>query len=68
MVMNIKHGQLLPSKNSISAQIVNDRAPYYAALRYADDESKRTGDVRAALAPMEEMLAAMLKEQLKANF
>lgn len=67
MVLNIKHGQLLPSKNSIIEQIVADRQPYYQALRYADDVSRDTGDEVAALAPMENLLGQMLKEQIKAN-
>lgn len=67
MVMNVKHGQLLPSKNSIIQQIVNDRDPYYAALRYADDEMKNSANVVAALKPMEQLLGLMLKEQIRAN-
>ena len=67
MVMNIKHGKLLPSKNSIIAQIVADRTPYYDALRYADEAIKQSGNVKAALQPMENMLGQMLKEQIKAN-
>ncbi|MBD8549458.1 Fic family protein [Sphingomonas sp. CFBP 8764] len=67
MVMQVKHGRLLPSKNSIIAQIVADRAPYYAALRHADDVMKDTSDVREALRPMEGIMGNMLKEQIKAN-
>lgn len=67
MVMNIKHGQILPSKNSITAQIVANRQPYYDALRYADEAVKVGEDVRAALHPMEQLLGHMLKEQIKAN-
>lgn len=67
MVMNIKHGKLLPSKNSIIAQIVADRSPYYAALRHADDVVKNTGDELAGLRPMEDLMTMMLKEQVKAN-
>jgi Fic family protein len=67
MVLNIKHGRLLPSKNSIIAQIVEDRQPYYDALRYADDVTKATGDEIAGLQPMQTLMAKMLKEQIKAN-
>ena|SRR5579863_1531385 len=67
MVMNIKHGQLLPSKNSIAAQIVADRKPYYAALRFADDEMKQSADIQVALRPMEQLLGTLLKEQIRAN-
>lgn len=67
MVLQVKHGRLLPSKNSIIQQIVNDRDPYYAALRFADDEMKRSADVAAALRPMEQVMGAMLKEQIRAN-
>jgi len=67
MVLQVKHGQLLPSKNSIIAQIVADRAPYYAALRYADEEIKKASDVHASLRPMEQLIGNMLKEQIKAN-
>ncbi|WP_435418673.1 Fic family protein [Parerythrobacter aurantius] len=67
MVLNIKHGQLLPPKNSIIAQIVADRSPYYAALRHADEVVKETSDEIAALKPMEQLMTMMLKEQVKAN-
>lgn len=67
MVLNIKHGQLLPSKNSIIAQIVADRAPYYAALRHADELSKTSQNMREVLQPMEQLLSLMLKEQIRAN-
>lgn len=67
MVLNVKHGQLLPSKNSIIAQIVHDRSPYYQALRYADEAVKASSDEQAALKPMEALLSGMLKEQIKAN-
>lgn len=67
MVMQVKHGKLLPSRNSIIAQIVADRAPYYAALRHADEVMKATADVREALRPMEAIMGTMLKEQIRAN-
>ena len=67
MVLQIKHGYLLPSKNSIISQIVADRSPYYAALRNADDVVKNTGDELGGLKPMEALMSQMLKEQIKAN-
>jgi Fic family protein len=67
MVLQVKYGQLLPSKNSIIAQIVADRGPYYQALRYADEEIAKTADIVAALNPMEQLTAMMLKEQIKAK-
>lgn len=66
-ILQIKHGNLLPSKNSIIQQIVEDRDPYYKALRHADDHMRDTGDVVAALQPMEFIMGKMLKEQIKAN-
>jgi Fic family protein len=67
LVMNVKHGTLLPSKNSIMEQIVNNRQPYYDALRHADEISKQTGDERAGLGPMEQLMTHLLKEQIRAN-
>lgn len=67
MVMQVKHGEILPSKNSIIAQIVQNRPPYYAALRHADDAVAAGADVRAALNPLEGLISTMLKEQIKAN-
>jgi len=66
-ILQVKHGKVLPSKNSIIQQIVDNRAPYYGALRHADDEMKNSADVRAALVPMEGVLGQMLKEQIRAN-
>jgi Fic family protein len=67
MVLQVKHGSILPSRNSIIAQIVTNPAPYYAALRNADDVVKETGDERAALRPMEDLIGFLLKEQIKAS-
>lgn len=67
MVMEVKHGAILPSRNSIIQQIVENRQPYYDGLRYADDVIKDSQDIVAALAPLEHMLTMMLKEQIKAN-
>lgn len=67
MVLNIKHGQILPSRNSITEQIVKDRTPYYACLRQADDIIAATSDIKAALAPLEALTGQMLKEQIQAN-
>ncbi|NML11445.1 Fic family protein [Sphingobium sp. AR-3-1] len=66
-ILQIKYGGLLPSKNSIIQQIVEDRAPYYGALRHADETMKASANVVDALKPMEGILGAMLKEQIKAN-
>ncbi|HEU0098844.1 MAG TPA: Fic family protein [Allosphingosinicella sp.] len=67
MILQVKYGQLLPSKNSIMQQVIADRTPYYQALRFADDHIKASSDIRAALQPMEALTTAMLKEQIKAN-
>ena len=67
MVLQVKHGNVFPSKNSIIAQIVGDRSPYYAALQRADAVTNRRGDDVKAVAPMEALMAKMLKEQIRAN-
>lgn len=67
MVLNIKHGTLLPSKNSIIEQIVKDRSPYYAALRAADDLHAEGAQPGVALEQLQSLMTAMLKEQIKAN-
>jgi Fic family protein len=67
MVLQVKHGSILPSRNSIIAQIVANPAPYYAALRHADDVVKATANEQQALVPMENLIGFMLKEQIKAS-
>lgn len=67
MTMCLKHGKLLPAKNSVVSQIVTDRSPYYASLREADEIYKTTQDIDAALRGVEVMLSGMLVKQLQAN-
>ena len=62
------HGNLLPPKNSIIAQIVKDRTPYYQALRAVDLDYDRTKDPGVCCGVLEQLTGYMLKEQLKANF
>jgi Fic family protein len=68
MLLNIKHGRLLPSRNSIIEQIVNNRQPYYEALRAADEAHTAGQDPSVGLIPLQNLMTAMLKEQIKANF
>ncbi|WP_431469124.1 Fic family protein [Sphingosinithalassobacter sp. LHW66-3] len=67
MVLNVKHGRLLPSRNSIIEQIVGNRQPYYDALRAADDAYAQGAAPPVALQTLQNMMSGMLKEQIKAN-
>lgn len=70
VVLNVRIGYLLPSKNSIVEQVsqsAQNRSAYGNALRSADSIYAGTSNFDACLRPMEELLAALLKEQLKAN-
>lgn len=68
MVLCIKHGGLLPARNSIIEQIMRNREPYYQALRIADVAYERSKSIDAALKPLEGLLTSLLVTQLKANF
>jgi Fic family protein len=74
LVLCAKHGQILPPKNSVLAQIMHDKvrfggnAPYYKAIQATDGIYGQTNSLNAALQPMEELIHEMLVKQLKANF
>lgn len=61
LVLNIKLKSLLPGSPTIPDQIASNKQPYYDALEHADDLWK-SGFV--GLSKMEEMLDAMLAQQL----
>jgi len=67
LVLCARYGQLLPAKKSVIEQIIGNRTPYYQALRFADDEYGKTGDIRASLVALESLISHLLKQQLKAN-
>ncbi|RCW20200.1 Fic/DOC family protein [Ciceribacter lividus] len=61
LVLSVKLGMLLPGRNTIPDQIVDNRQPYFAALEEAD----RTVAVGSPnLAKMEDLIEAMLAKQL----
>ncbi len=60
----MKHGKLLPGKKIVPERIREDRAPYYAALRSADqawDEGKL--DVSQLAKYLEELLKGQLADK-----
>ena len=66
--MCAKYGGLLPAKNTVVQQIIVNRDPYYAALRAADAIYKiNPNDMDAILLPITQLLAHLLKEQIKAS-
>lgn len=65
LVLCAKHGALLPAKNSIVTQIMQNKVPYNAALRACDDGHAITGGL--ACDPMEQLIAFLLKEQIRAS-
>jgi Fic family protein len=66
LVLCAKYGGLLPAKNSIIQQIINNKKPYYDAHRVCDAEFDRTQDL-ACTYQLESLIADLLKEQLKAS-
>lgn len=69
LVLCARTGNLLPGQETIPEQIVENRAPYYAALEAADAwyrENNQFGD--GVVAEMEFLLGAMLAKQLRGAF
>ncbi|HVQ37122.1 MAG TPA: Fic family protein [Pyrinomonadaceae bacterium] len=58
----LKHGGLLPGKKSVPERIKENRAPYYAALREADEHLAMSGqfNVRTLAEYLEDLLEAQL--------
>lgn len=73
LVLCAKHGKLLPPKNSVIEQIMREKlamgakAPYYLALGAVDQVYQQTGELRVCCHPLEQLLSAQLKEQIRAN-
>jgi Fic family protein len=61
VVMSIKIGRVLAGTPTIPEQIVGNRVPYFDALDEADEACKKG---RINVSKMEELLAALLAEQL----
>jgi Fic family protein len=61
LVLLIKLGQILPGTKTIPEQIVDDRAPYYAALDAADAAWTEN---RIDVSEMEKLLSSQLAKQL----
>jgi Fic family protein len=66
LVMCAKHGALLPAKNSIVTQIMQNKDPYNKALRACDVAHAASGG-GLTCEPMEQLIAFLLKEQIKAS-
>lgn len=61
LVLSVKLGMLLPGKNTIPDQIVDNRQPYFDALEAADAAN---AEGRLDLTKMEELIEMMLAVQL----
>lgn len=61
LVQSVKIGMLLPGRNTIPDQIVDNRTPYFDALEAAD---KADGEGIIDLGKMEELIESMLALQL----
>lgn len=68
LILCMKYGNLLPAKNSVATQIINQKPNYNTALAYADQVYAASQDTNAALVQMERLIGQLLKEQIKANF
>lgn len=71
LVLCAKSGSWLPGRdaNTITDQILKNRGPYYEALETADAEYNREKSLtQTTVAKMEELVAAMLAEQLTGYF
>ena len=66
LVLCAKYGGLLPAKNTVIQQIIDNKGPYYAAHVECDKEFDRTGDM-GCLLTLEELIARLLKAQLIAS-
>lgn len=68
LTLCMRHGQLLPAKNTVVQQIIGDRQNYYAALRATDAlYAANPNDIDTALAPLISWMSLLLKEQIKAS-
>lgn len=61
LVLCVKLGLLLPGRNTIPDQIVDNRRPYFEALEAADEAAKN-GEIN--LSKMEDLIEGMLAAQL----
>jgi Fic family protein len=61
LVLNVRLGFVLPGRNTIAQQIVNNRKPYYEALKAADHAAR---EGRVDVSWMEDILSDMLGAQL----
>lgn len=69
LVLCAKAGALFPGVETIPDQIVANRQPYYAALEHSDQSYKATGRFDPDIVTeMEELMSAMLANQLKGAF
>jgi Fic family protein len=70
LILNVKNGRMLPSKNTVIEQIAGSpqtRDQYNKILRTTDDLYAATNDYDKCLAPMEDFLSTLLKNQIKSN-
>lgn len=67
LVLCAKYGGLLPARNTVIQQIIVNKQPYYAAHIECDKEYERTRGDMGCLLTLEELIAHLLKEQLKAS-
>jgi len=61
LVLSVKLGMLLPGRNTIPDQIVDNRKPYFGALEAAD---KAASEAKIDLGDMEALIERMLAVQL----
>ena len=67
LVLSIKFGDILPKKNSIIEQIMAQKPLFEQVLGACDATFAQTSNIDAAVRPMGEFLAELLKRQLTAN-
>lgn len=67
LIRCMKHGKLLPAKNSVATQTVNQKPRYNAALAQADQIYAASQNIDASLIEMERFITEMLIQQLEAN-
>jgi Fic family protein len=66
LVLCAKYGGLLPAKNTIIQQIMTNKKPYYERHHECDGAFERSKDWSCTY-PLEELIARLLKEQLRAS-
>lgn len=65
LVLNMRHGQILPAREMVVKAIVENKLEYHAVLRMADTIFSATNDIEKSIAPVEAFLTKLLIAQIR---